>query len=57
MARWQKHEATHCLWCNAELPRESATRYPNFCSGRCAWKDGDDAQETERDKWAYYTEV
>ena len=54
MAKMKLHDETHCLWCRTPLPTGVKSKYPNFCSGKCAWSDGDDHVATERDKWNYY---
>ena len=54
MSKMKFHDETHCIWCNTPLPTNTKSKYPNFCSGKCAWADGDDYVATERDKWNYY---
>ena len=57
MAKMKLHDETHCIWCGTPLPTGVKSKYPNFCSGKCAWADGDAWEADRRDDMARYYEV
>lgn len=57
MAKTKLHDETHCIWCGTPLPTGVKSKYPNFCSGKCAWADGDAWEADRRDDMARYYEV
>ena len=54
-AKMKVHTEECCVWCYEPLPVKGW--WQNYCSSKCAWKDGDAWTADRRDDMARYYEV